>query len=343
MKTKIILTTIVTLISFSINAQIKVKSDGKVLVGSGTLNPGSSLEIQDHNKTTEVRIFATSPNIARLWAMNKIYSFGLGVDASGKGHIYRNVNTPGYVMSFNSAGNVSIGTSNLYSSYKLFIRGNFKVSGQVICRDGYWASSDVRMKSNVSPINGALNKVMNLNGKTYNLKSTNLKSATNSDKINYGLIAQEVQEIIPELVMETEDSISSFAINYDGLIPVLIEAIKEQQNTIDKLKTEVENLKFSSTTDINESNSNFKSKLYQNAPNPFNEQTTISYFLKGETNKAVITVYDMQGTPVKSIVLNSEGEGTVNISASELKPGMYMYSLISDEKLIDTKTMIIIN
>ncbi len=199
------------------------------------------------------------------------------------------------------------------------------------------------MKSNVSPINGALNKVMNLNGKTYNLKSTNLKSATNSDKINYGLIAQEVQEIIPELVMETEDSISSFAINYDGLIPVLIEAIKEQQNTIDKLKTEVENLKFSSTTDINESNSNFKSKLYQNAPNPFNEQTTISYFLKGETNKAVITVYDMQGTPVKSIVLNSEGEGTVNISASELKPGMYMYSLISDEKLIDTKTMIIIN
>ena len=199
------------------------------------------------------------------------------------------------------------------------------------------------MKSNVSPINGALNKVMNLNGKTYNLKSTNLKSATNSDKINYGLIAQEVQEIIPELVIETEDSISSFAINYDGLIPVLIEAIKEQQNTIDKLKTEVENLKFSSTTDINESNSNFKSKLYQNAPNPFNEQTTISYFLKGETNKAVITVYDMQGTPVKSIVLNSEGEGTVNISASELKPGMYMYSLISDEKLIDTKTMIIIN
>ena len=76
------------------------------------------------------------------------------------------------------------------------------------------------MKSNVSPINGALNKVMNLNGKTYNLKSTNLKSATNSDKINYGLIAQEVQEIIPELVMETEDSISSFAINYDGLIPL---------------------------------------------------------------------------------------------------------------------------
>ncbi len=127
MKTKIILTTIVTLISFSINAQIKVKSDGKVLVGSGTLNPGSSLEIQDHNKTTEVRIFATSPNIARLWAMNKRYSFGLGVDASGKGHIYRNVNKPGYVMSFNSAGNVSIGTSNLYSSYKLFIRGNFKV------------------------------------------------------------------------------------------------------------------------------------------------------------------------------------------------------------------------
>lgn len=102
-------------------------------------------------------------------------------------------------------------------------------------------------------------------------------------------------------------------------------------------------MKYNSTTGINENNSTQSNRLYQNAPNPFNEQTTISYYLNTETKKAFITVYDMQGTPVKSISINNNGEGTVNISASELKPGMYMYSLISDEKLIDTKTMIITN
>ena len=232
-----------TLISINCFSQLKVSSSGKVRIGSETSWNDGSLQIMEHNKTTELRIFATSPNIARLWTMNQIYSYRFGVDASGIGRFYRNVNSPGYVMSFNSSGNVSIGTSSVYSQYRLYISGDFRTYGQVTCRDGYWASSDMRLMSNISSIEGALDKVMNLNGKTYNLKSSSLKSSEESNKIHYGLIAQDVQKIIPELVEETKDSISSLAINYDGLIPVLIEAIKEQQTTIEGLKSEIEKLR----------------------------------------------------------------------------------------------------
>lgn len=215
-------------VSVNLNAQLKVKTDGNVKIGSESPWPsGGKLEITGKDETLEARVFVGSPNIARYWAANSIYAFGFGIDQSGIGRIYKGLGSSSSIMSFNSSGNFSIGTSSVYSSYRLYIYGNFRAYGEVTCRDGYWASSDVRLKSNISPIDGALNKVMNLNGKTYNLKSTNLKSSTENAKINYGLIAQEVKEIIPELVKETEDSISSLAINYDGLIPVLIEAIKE--------------------------------------------------------------------------------------------------------------------
>jgi len=50
------------------------------------------------------------------------------------------------------------------------VNGNFRVFGEVSCRDGYWTNSDARLKTNVLPIENALDKVMSLNGKTYTLK-----------------------------------------------------------------------------------------------------------------------------------------------------------------------------
>ena len=53
----------------NLSAQLKVVSDGRVRAGGGTTSPGASFEVQEHNETTEARIFATSANIARIWAM----------------------------------------------------------------------------------------------------------------------------------------------------------------------------------------------------------------------------------------------------------------------------------
>ncbi len=94
--------------------------------------------------------------------------------------------------------------------------------------------SDERHKSNFTAINDALEKVENLKGYGYNLSDEN-------GQYTLGLKAQEVEKVIPELVSTDEEG-TKF-LNYDGMVPVLIEAIKEQQQQIRALKSEIEQLK----------------------------------------------------------------------------------------------------
>ena len=100
-------------------------------------------------------------------------------------------------------------------------------------------NSDIRLKKNIIPLQHALSKITQLNGYTYQWK---MESSDTSQQI--GVIAQEVQKLFPELVKEDNKGILS--VNYSGLIPVLIESIKEQQKEIEKLrdvKTELDELK----------------------------------------------------------------------------------------------------
>lgn len=322
------------------NAQVKVNQSGNVRIGAESTWTDGRLQVIDNNRTTEARIFATSADVARLWTMNQSYSYGFGLDADGMGRIYRNVNAPNYIMSFNSSGNVSIGSASVYSQYKLYVNGNFRVYGEVSCRDGYWANSDSRLKADILPIENALDMVMCLNGKTYTLKDANQKST--KDDVKYGLIAQEVKEIIPELVKETMDSVSYLSINYDGLIPILIEAIKEQQNSIDNLKRELDNLKQNSNSQGSVKNKTVGHILYQNKPNPFREETTIRYYLSSDVNYAMINIYDLQGTQIRSFKLqNTIGKSEITVDASSLKSGIYYYALIVDGKEIDIKRMML--
>jgi hypothetical protein len=87
------------------------------------------------------------------------------------------------------------------------------------------ATSDIKLKENIHQIKDPLEKVMQINGVVFNWKDT--KEAA------IGVIAQNIEEVFPELVKENEHHKS---VNYNGLIGVLIEAIKEQQRQIDELK-----------------------------------------------------------------------------------------------------------
>jgi len=86
-------------------------------------------------------------------------------------------------------------------------------------------TSDAKYKENVEPVSSALNIVGDIQGVSFNWKETGSKS--------YGIIAQELQKILPELVHNTERGLS---VSYLPLIAILIEAVKEQQKQIDELK-----------------------------------------------------------------------------------------------------------
>lgn len=84
-----------------------------------------------------------------------------------------------------------------------------------------------------------------------------------------------------------------------------------------------------------------QNSLSQNTPNPFSSNTEIAYVLSDEVRNAAIYIYDMNGRQLKSIPLYSKGQGYITVNSNELKPGMYLYSLIADGQLIDTKRMVL--
>ena len=90
-------------------------------------------------------------------------------------------------------------------------------------------NSDARLKSNIISLGSTLAKLLMIDGKSYTMKS-------NESKSKIGLLAQDVQKAFPELVKTTNDSDKILSVNYQGLIPILINAIKEQQKQIKELK-----------------------------------------------------------------------------------------------------------
>lgn len=156
------------------------------------------------------------------------------------------------------------------------------------------------------------------------------------DKIHIGFIAQELKEVYPELT--AEDNQGYLSIDYISLIPILIEALKEQQTQIKELESLINKAKLKSTGDITLSNT---SELFQNQPNPFCENTYINYFIPDEVNKAVIYIYNLQGRQVKVIDINERGQGSAIIYGSELYAGTYHYTLVTDGQIVGTYTMIL--
>jgi hypothetical protein len=80
--------------------------------------------------------------------------------------------------------------------------------------------------------------------------------------------------------------------------------------------------------------------LNQNAPNPFVEETEITYFISEEVMNAQMLFYNAVGKLIKSVPIETRGEGSMMISAANLQSGVYSYSIIADGKLVETKQMV---
>ena len=102
-----------------------------------------------------------------------------------------------------------------------------QVSGTITCTD-INSTSDIKLKENIHSINNPLDKVMQINGVGFRWKDTKEEAL--------GVIAQDIEEVLPELVKENDHHKS---VNNNGLIGVLIEAVKEQQRQILELKAQL--------------------------------------------------------------------------------------------------------
>lgn len=110
--------------------------------------------------------------------------------------------------------------------WQLDMSGNMTVAGDVT------AYSDARVKENVETVEDALDKVLNLRGVYYN------RTDSDDKRRKVGVIAQEILEVIPEVVGQDNDGM--YNVSYGNIVGVLIEAIKEQQKQIDELKARLD-------------------------------------------------------------------------------------------------------
>jgi hypothetical protein len=142
-----------------------------------------------------------------------------------------NGGTTAEVIATGTAG----GTWGLYSfATTLGYAGYF--SGNIYC-SGSYLPSDEKLKENIQPMQGALSKVMKLDVKTYNYKTTEFPEMNLPANIQNGFTAQNLENVFPELVKvnpaKKEQPVTFKAVNYIGLIPVLTEAIQEQQKQLE--------------------------------------------------------------------------------------------------------------
>lgn len=232
-----------------------------------------------------------------------------------------------------STGSVGLGTTSP-GSYRLYVNGDAFATG-------LWVSSDKRFKQEIKKMEGALDKISSINGVSYRFaKNQDTGNRKFSEGVQLGLIAQDIQKVFPELVHD--DGQGYLAVNYQGMIPVLLEAVKELKEQNRMLKAEVAGLSqlVKGKTPDQGSLQNAIPLLRQNTPNPFRGDTRIGYYLPKGSN-ATILVHDMNGEPVKTFENLAAGEGEVFISGSELKAGLYYYTIVVDGNVVDSKKMIL--
>lgn len=116
-----------------------------------------------------------------------------------------------------------------------------QVAGDIIA-NSIAGSSDARFKTNVFPIENPLQKVMQLRGVTFDWKTKEFPNRKFTENRALGFIAQEVEQVIPEVVQTEKTTEGYKSVQYDKVVALLVEAIKEQQKQIEQLQQKVKEL-----------------------------------------------------------------------------------------------------
>ena len=372
--------TLLCLNSIYANAQLKVNSAGNVVIGApategAPLNVGGDVTASTYEikiGTTTTGSLGRGGNITSNWGYTPdIMTLTYDKNDFAIGGFKKGTGAWNGASLFIDATTTWVGIGNMAPQFPLDVTGDIQTSGSV------FETSDLRLKTNITQLENALQNISKLNGKRYEKdvyfnNPEKKKSATSPTVAEYGVIAQEVQKVFPELVKTNTNGI--LAVNYSGLIPVLIEAVKEQQEQItakteamDALarqtellqkvvaaqETEIAAMKAQLHTIVNTCCTQARQegdgiaspitgvKLYQNVPNPFSEKTEISFFLPQGTGAASLYIFNLQGSLLKEIPVTTRGKGSILIDGATLSPGMYIYSLVVNGQEADSKRMVL--
>jgi len=185
----------------------RLQINGSLRVGKYVDNSDPVLQLTEIGNKG-VSVLYNSTGQANYW---KTYTSGSGLNVNALFEIWTNANPGGTVMQLYGSGNGWLA--------------------------GTWTeASDKRLKRNIASLAGTLDKIKQLRGVSYNWIGEGRDSAE-----QIGFVAQEMEQVFPQLVKTNDKGYKSIA--YSHMTPILLEAIKEQQQQIDELKKEIEELR----------------------------------------------------------------------------------------------------
>ena len=228
---------------FNTNNSERFRINSSGLVGIGNTAPISTLTVGNATGTIpgEITLYPTTGSFEGGQINIKKSLVGSTADwiidqygtsaAEARLRIFNTTEANGIIIKEN--GFIGMGTSN--PTVRL------QVAGDIIA-NSIAGSSDSRFKTNILPIENPLQKVLKLQGVTFDWKTKEFPNRMFSENRALGFIAQEVEQVIPEVV-QTENSTEGFkSVQYDKVVALLVEAIKEQQKQIEQLQQKVKEL-----------------------------------------------------------------------------------------------------
>lgn len=275
------------------------------------------------------------------------------------------------VLSLKTSSKGTLPLSVYYSGTKVFCvdyLGNATGSGFV-------TTSDSICKTEIEVLQSPLQKLGALHGVSYRYKADDgqmtMRTANRQlgatpeisaqieeelTRKRIGLIAQEVEKVFPEVVRTQFDGTKG--ILYSDLVGVLIEAVNDLQDSLSTQGAQIATLQsrmnamqavffanYGSQPQLESQSTNIdpiQAVLYQNTPNPFKNETTIAYRLPSDIESAAICIYDLNGHQLKKYDLDvSVISNDVKVDGSTLSAGIYIYALIIDGQMADSKRMIL--
>ncbi|MDA7717003.1 tail fiber domain-containing protein [bacterium] len=323
-------------------AQLKVLQNGNTIIGGGNSSfPYSQTKLSVNGSTS----LKSSLEIMNLNNSNVGWGGQIRFtpnDLSGINHIiadngaHEMILFPGY-----SQSNSALRRVTLY--------GGLSVYGYSYLAGGAYFS-DKNLKENVTKLEGSLEKVMKLQGVYFNWKRQIIKK-TGDKEVNIaeglpkgrqlGFIAQEVEQVIPEIVHSAKDGYKS--LEYHTMTALLVEAIKEQQSQIRLLEEKISGLNNKMEEDLDNPNKNSEDtiSLSQNIPNPFGIHTQIKYSLPNSYGSGNLLISDLSGKEIITLLLKPGTNQILDISSDRLQNGIYLYSIVVNGKVRVTKRFVV--
>lgn len=239
--------------------------------------------------------------------------------------------------------------------------------------EGTYVGSDRRLKKNIQTYKEVLPLLDQLKVSTYEMKGSLVKG-----KSSLGLIAQDVAKVFPEIVDygPSRDGGMFYAMDYSKTGVIALKAIQELQQQL-KQKEDVNKELLAEMEVLRTENAKLQDRLAavenaiahfeencctnlqrinldkprdfpnqlpileQNEPNPFGQNTKIGYFIPNDVQKATLRLMTLDGQLLKEIPLAEKGRGEVILETDSLSSGTYIYTLMVDGEVYESKKMIL--